>query len=381
GTVIHTNLGRALLPDRVTDKLQRILTQPSTLEFDLTTGRRGERDSIVEQQICELTGAEAATVVNNNAAAVMLVLNSLAAGKEVPISRGELVEIGGSFRIPEVMASSGCKLVEVGATNRTHLKDYQQALSPATGCLMKVHTSNYEIRGFTAEVPQAELATLAHNNDLPMVVDLGSGTVVNLEQWQLPHEPTVQEAIADGADLITFSGDKLLGGPQAGLIAGKKVLIDQLRKNPLKRALRVDKITLALLHEVLQIYLTSDDLPADLPSLGILTRSADAMEAQARRLQPAISKRLGDDWGCTVVPCQGQIGSGALPLESLPGWGIAVKSLPSSGQGKRLNQLAGLLRALPVPVIGRISDGALILDVRCLTDEAGFLHQLDQLAL
>ena len=377
GTVIHTNLGRSCLPEEAIEAMMIAAGQATNLEFDLQTGKRGDRDSHLEKEICEITGAEAATVVNNNAAAVLLVLNTLAVGKEVPISRGELVEIGGAFRIPEVMASAGCILKEIGATNRTHLKDYANSINSNTALLMKVHTSNYEILGFTKSVPEREIATLAQENNLPFVCDLGSGTLVDLQQYGLPGEPTVGETLANGADIVTFSGDKLLGGPQAGVIVGKKVYIDKLKSNPLKRALRVDKCTIAALVEVINLYSDPQRLPQRLPGLRDLTRSAANIKNTALELLPVFEEILKGRAKVELVQCKSQIGSGALPLDTLDSFAIAIKPLEVKGQTDAiLNALASQFRELPKPVLGRISDGRLFFDIRCLWDAEVFCQQL-----
>lgn len=377
GVVLHTNLGRACLPEVAAKAAFDAAIHPNNLEYDLETGKRGDRDNHIAALVCELTGSEAATVVNNNAAAVMLVLNTLAKGLEVPVSRGELVEIGGSFRVPEVMASSGCTLIEVGATNRTHLKDYQAALSASTALLMKVHTSNYQIHGFTHSVSEKALAKLAHENGLPCMVDLGSGCLADFNALGLPSETKAADYIANDVDLITFSGDKLLGGPQCGIIAGKRTLIDKIKKNPLKRALRVDSMVLAALAEVLKLYQHPDTLIETLPTLRQLTRSAADIQRQAEGLVRSISEHLSPMFQISIAPCHSQIGSGALPVKTIASFAIAIESI--AGSDLELRHLAKQFRLLPYPVIGRINDGRLLLDLRCLDSEEIFLQQLTQL--
>ncbi|WP_288254516.1 L-seryl-tRNA(Sec) selenium transferase [uncultured Hydrogenophaga sp.] len=379
GTVIHTNLGRALLADAALQHLLAVMAGPNNLEYDLASGGRGDRDSVVEEQLCTLTGAEAATVVNNNAAAVLLTIAALARGREVIVSRGELVEIGGAFRMPDVMASAGATLVEVGTTNRTHPRDYEQAITERTGLLMKVHTSNYAVQGFTSSVDEHEIARIAHARGLPMATDLGSGALVDMSAWGLPHEPTPREKIAAGCDVVSFSGDKLLGGPQAGLIVGTREAIGRIRKFPMKRALRMSKLPLAALEATLMLYLRPERLTQDLPTLRLLTRPAEAIREQAEALFAPVQAAVAPRFTVSVLDLQGQIGSGSLPVERLPSAGLAIAPVEKKGSGRALDELATALRALPRPVIGRVADDRLLLDLRCLEDSAPFLNQLPAL--
>jgi len=372
GTVLHTNLGRALLPQAAIEASAAALAAPTNLEYDLEAGERGERDDPIEALLCRITGAEAATAVNNNAGAVLLALNTLAAGREVPVSRGELVEIGGSFRIPEILEAAGCRLREVGTTNRTHLADYEKAIGSDTAALLKVHASNYAVVGFTAAPAQSELAQLAHARGLPFVTDLGSGSLVDLARWGLPAEPTPMQALAAGADLVTFSGDKLLGGPQAGLVVGRRELVAKLRKNPMKRALRLDKGRIAALESVLRLYLDPERLRERLPTLRLLTRPVGEIRTLAERLYPVVQNYVGDKAQVEVTDCASQVGSGSLPVDRLPSAALRIFS-----DQVRPAVMLKALRALPIPVIGRIHDDAVWLDLRCLEDEAAFVSQLE----
>ena len=357
GTVLHTNLGRAIQAESAVEAVASAMRAPVTLEYDLDDAGRGHRDRAIADLLCQITGAEDACIVNNNAAAVLLMLAATASGREVVVSRGELVEIGGAFRIPDVMRQAGCQLHEVGTTNRTHAKDYRQAVNDNTALLMKVHTSNYSIEGFTKAVDEAELAAIGRELDVPVVADLGSGSLVDLSQYGLPKEPMPQEMIAAGVSLVSFSGDKLLGGPQAGIIVGKRALIAQLQSHPLKRALRADKMTLAALEATLRL----------------LTRPAEEIRRRAERLQPGLAAHYAD-FAVSVAACQSQIGSGSLPVDRLPS--AALTFTPHDGRGSRLEALAARWRALPCPVIGRIYDGRLWLDLRCLEDETRFMEML-----
>jgi L-seryl-tRNA(Ser) seleniumtransferase len=372
GVVLHTNLGRAPLAAPAIDALVAAARGAVNLELDLVTGRRGSRDALVEDDLRALTGAEAALVVNNNAAAVLLAVAALAGGREVVVSRGELVEIGGSFRMPEVMALGGARLREVGTTNRTHADDYRRAIGPETGLLVKAHTSNYRIVGFTASVDLADLAAIGREAGVPVLEDLGSGALVDLSSFGLPREPLVRERIAAGADLVTFSGDKLLGGPQAGLIVGRADVIARLARHPLRRALRPDKLTFAALSATLRLYREAPDLQAALPVLRWLARPIAEMEALGRAVAPALADRLGPGHQVTLVESEAEAGSGALPALPLPSRALAVTHPDRSAE-----EIAARFRAARPPVIGRIADGRFLLDLRGVFEPGTLLVALD----
>ena len=362
GTLLHTNLGRAPLPAPALHAIDQIARGYSNLEYDLERGERGKRFSHIEQLLCRLTGGEAATVVNNNAGAVLLCLAALAGGRSALVSRGEMIEIGGSFRIPEVMAAGNVRLVEVGTTNKTHLKDYREQISEETALILKVHTSNYRILGFTQSVDGAALAELAHSHGLPVLEDLGSGLFIDLTPYGLPREPTVREALASGVDVVTFSGDKLLGGPQAGLIVGRREVLDLIRKHPMARALRIDKLTLAALEATLSLYLDPDRALAEIPTLGMLTAPTDQLLQRCAQILPRLEQACGDTASFEIVASSATVGGGALPLAELPGSAIAVAPRRHS-----TNRLCERLRAGTPPVIGRVQDNRLLIDPRTLS--------------
>ena len=360
GTILHTNLGRAPISQEHVSKLADIVTGYSNLEYNLEAGKRGERYSHFEKLLCKLTGAEAAMAVNNNAAAVMLILSSMAKGGEVIVSRGELVEIGGKFRIPDVMEQSGASLVEVGTTNKTHYSDYEEAITENTKALLKVHTSNYRIVGFTDTVTIDDLVPLAKEHDLPIIEDLGSGVLIDLSKYGLTYEPTVQDSIRKGADVVCFSGDKLLGGPQAGIIIGKKKYIDQMKKNQLTRALRIDKFTATVLELVLQEYLSEEKAIQNIPVLRMITETEEEVAHRAQNLKRML-KRAGLAAEFGLEKCESQIGGGSLPLERIPSMAVTIKPEKMS-----VPQLEEKMRHLEVPIIPRTANDTIYLDVRTI---------------
>ncbi|CAK8711683.1 L-seryl-tRNA(Sec) selenium transferase [Candidatus Electrothrix aarhusensis] len=364
GVVIHTNLGRSVLPGDALSQLSETSGNYSNLEFDLTTGERGSRYSLVEELLCELTGAEAALVVNNNAAAVLIALDTLARKKEVIVSRGQLVEIGGSFRIPDVMARSGAKLIEVGATNRTHLRDYRNAISSETGLLLKVHTSNYCIIGFTSEVSNKDLVSLGKKHQLPVMEDLGSGCLVDLSPYGLKKEPTVQEVVASGMDVVTFSGDKLLGGPQAGIILGSREIIELIKRNPMNRALRIDKFTLSALESILRLYQEPQTVFERVPTLNMISTPIEAIQHKAKQLAEVLQKSISTCCTVQITEVMSRVGGGAMPEQNLPSRAVVLQPL-----SMKLNRFEEKLRQLDIPIIGRVENDRLLLDMRTVRSD------------
>jgi L-seryl-tRNA(Ser) seleniumtransferase len=363
GTILHTNLGRALLPQAAIDAMTAVAGYPVNLEYDLAAGKRGRREEMIQRLLVELTGAEAATVVNNNAAAVLLGLNTFAQGKEVIVSRGELIEIGGAFRIPEVMAKSGAILKEVGSTNRTHPADYENAIDDRTALLLKVHTSNYKVVGFTSEVTLDQLVAIGKKHNIPVMEDLGSGALIDLSKYGLPKEPMVSERIRAGADVVTFSGDKILGGPQAGLMVGSQEWIGRINKNHLQRALRCGKLTLAALEATLRLYRESPNITQVIPTLRAFTRPLDQVREFGEAVLPRLQAALGDGFRFILEASTSQIGSGALPTEELPTVVIAVEH-----EGRSAARIAEHFRSASPPIIGRIKDDRFLLDLRTIFD-------------
>lgn len=375
GTVLHTNLGRALWSEAAQQAALSAMQKNVSLEYDLDEGKRSHRDNYISELLCKLTGAEAACIVNNNAAAVLLILATFAQGKEVIISRGELIEIGGAFRIPDIMEQAGCNLVEVGTTNRTHLKDYRHAITENTAFLMKVHSSNYQICGFTSSVSEEELAELGREMNVPVVTDLGSGALVDLSQYGLPKEPTVQEKVAQGVDLVSFSGDKLLGGVQAGIIVGKKEWIEQLQAHPLKRVLRCDKVILAGLEATLRLYLNPEKLTEKLPTLRLLTQPLEQLKINATRLKDRLEFRLNSQFEIQIEDSQAQIGSGSQPMERIPSVAVTI----AEKTNVKLSALSSRFKQLSQPIIGRMENGKIWLDLHSLADIETLLNTLDEL--
>jgi L-seryl-tRNA(Ser) seleniumtransferase len=375
GTILHTNLGRALLSQPAIDALLAVAADPINLEYDLAAGKRGKREQTLERLLVELTGAEAATVVNNNAAAVLLALNSLAEGKEVVVSRGELIEIGGAFRIPEIMAKSGAVLREVGATNRTHPADYENAINKNTGLLLKVHASNYKVIGFTAEVSLEQLVAIGKKHNLPVMEDLGSGALIDLSKYGLPKEPIVAERIQAGADVVTFSGDKILGGPQAGLMVGKKDLIGKVSKNHLQRALRCGKLTLAALEATLRRYRQSPNIVDEIPTLRAFTRPVEEIRAMGQALLPKLETAIGKDFHLSLQDSTAQIGSGALPTEELPTVVITISHAKISA-----NAIATRFRQAHPPIIGRVKEDCFLLDLRTIFNPGDLIPNFSPIA-
>ena len=364
GVVIHTNLGRSPVSPEILDHMKEVAKGYSNLEYDLEKGSRGSRYSHLEDVVAEITGAESAMVVNNNAAAVLLVLSTLARGKEVIVSRGELIEIGGAFRVPDVMAQSGAKLIEVGTTNKTHKRDYEAAISEETGAIMKVHTSNYRIMGFTSAVEASDLKDVSAMNKIPLIEDLGSGVLIDLSKYGISYEPTVMDSLKSGVDVVTFSGDKLLGGPQAGIIVGKKEYIDMMKKNPLTRAFRVDKFTISALEATFRYYLDMDSSASRIPTLRMLTYPLEVLEKKAEMLMEKLEgEGLLDRVGLTIQDEYSEVGGGSLPMEKLPTKCVVIEL--EEGSTARFEEL---LRTNSIPVIARIYKDRVYLDLRTIDD-------------
>jgi L-seryl-tRNA(Ser) seleniumtransferase len=380
GTVLHTNFGRALLPKQAINSINQIASEASNLEYDIINNKRGDRDSHIDERLCRLIGAEACTIVNNNAAAVVLVLNSLAKRKEVLISRGELIEIGGSFRLPEIMKSAGCKILEVGTTNRTHIEDFEDALGKKSAMIFKAHKSNFNVEGYTSEVDEKDIVKLSKKNNIPFMVDLGSGSLIDLRSLGITKVQSPKDTIARGVDLITFSGDKLLGGPQCGIIAGRKDLITKIKKNPLKRALRCDKMTIAAFSTLLKLYENPERAKLEIPTLRLLNRKEKEIYEVAKKLFPLIKLKVSNIAEVKIIKCKSQIGSGSLPVELLPSYGIKISALNiKRNSNKFLQNMSKKFRELPIPIIGRLSKDSLIFDCRCLESETLIIKQLEKL--
>jgi len=372
GIVLHTNLGRAWLPEAAVEAVAQAARGACNLEYDIERGQRGERDSLVEEHLCALTGAEAATVVNNNAAAVILTLHTLAQGREVVVSRGELIEIGGSFRIPDIMTSSGARLREVGTTNRTHLADYRKAIGADTALLMKVHASNYRIVGFSSSVGLAELAALAKEHPgVSVVEDLGAGAIVDFASRGLEPEPVIGDRLRAGADLVLASGDKLLGGPQCGIVVGRSELVDRLRRNPLRRALRCDKLTLAALEATLRLYRFAAAPEREIPTLRYLHRSLDELRVVGEAALPLLAAALSDGWSFEIVASDAQAGSGSWPDVAIASLAIAVRSRDGGAAA-----IERIFRAAGTPIVGRIVDDTFLLDLRLIDDPDDLVPRL-----
>ena len=373
GTILHTNLGRAQIDERIFERVKPLVTQPASIEFDLTTGSRGQREESICERLCRLVDAEAAAIVNNNAAAVLILLHTLARNRDVVVSRGELIEIGGSFRLPEIMEAAGCHLVEVGTTNRTHLKDYERALTRKPALLLKVHPSNYRIQGFTTEVSTQALSHLAKEHNVPCVVDLGSGALVDTRQFGLPREPLPGDVLKEGADLVTFSGDKLLGGPQAGLLVGSQELINRINVNPMKRALRTSKLTLALLDETLKAYEDAEHVRDNVPTLRNLSMPLNELQSRAKLIHARLAEFLSDEFTIDIETSEAEVGSGAMPGHVVQSVAITVRANVNA----KTQEFFDSLRALPIPVIGRMYKGAIHLDVRGAEPLDEFIKNLD----